>query len=150
MKIKQNLIKILAILGAVFIFHCLILGKFELCVFRSFSGLPCPGCGLTHSVLALIIDFDPIASLEYHFLMLPLVFTVFFGIFPRGKWWVADRVKSWKTWQFCFLETFFLYYITRMICFFPADPFGYPMIYDKRNYVAVIWNKLSELWQYVF
>jgi len=42
------------------------------CPFRLASGLPCPGCGLTRSVVALAHG-DPAASLYFHPLGLPVV-----------------------------------------------------------------------------
>ena len=40
------------------------------CVYRALLGISCPGCGLTHALLALL-RFDLAASLTYH----PLLFT---------------------------------------------------------------------------
>jgi hypothetical protein len=43
----------------------LIEGAPAFCPFRMWSGLPCPGCGLTRSVVALV-QGDPAASLHFH------------------------------------------------------------------------------------
>ncbi len=45
------------------------------CLFRAFSGLPCPGCGLTRALIALLHG-DPAAAFAYHpysFVLLPLL-----------------------------------------------------------------------------
>ena len=50
------------------------IGKVQLCVLRLFTGLPCPGCGLTRASAALLRG-DLSASLHYH----PLLGLVLFA-----------------------------------------------------------------------
>ena len=123
--------------------HCIILQKFELCVFRSFCGLPCPGCGLTHAAVALFLRGDIVASLRYHALLLPLVATLFFSCFPYGVWRFADHVKGCHTWTNILFCGIIVYYIIRMILFFPSQE--YPMLYDTRNYLYIFWHFIQSL-----
>ena len=102
----------------------------QLCVFRAATGLPCPGCGLTHAALSLARG-EVIASLHYHALLVPYVVTIvansitwnFFALnWIRSRWW---------------LWTMFIvtvgYYVIRIMLFFPDGP--YPMVYDQRCYL---------------
>ena len=126
-----------------FALHCAILRKFELCMFRSFCGLPCPGCGLTHAAIALFLHGDTIASLRYHALLLPIAGTLFFSCFPYGFWHFADQVKRCHTWTNTLLCGMMVYYIIRMILFFPSQE--YPMLYDTRNYLYIFVHFLQSL-----
>ena len=128
----------LILLGVFFALHCAILGKFELCVFRSLCGLPCPGCGLTHAAAALFLHGDIVASLGFHALFLPLAGTLFFCSFPHGVWRFADRVKECRVWLLVLFGSVMVYYMIRLILFFPSQE--YPMLYDPRNYLQIFLN----------
>ena len=72
---------------------CILLFGGGLCVFRLVTGIPCPGCGMTRAVLALLCGDVP-AALAYHPLVftLPLVFYLLLrNIFPRLFPWSGDR-----------------------------------------------------------
>jgi hypothetical protein len=63
----------------------------SLCPFKIFTGLPCPGCGLTRSAVAFLHG-DPSASLFYHPLGPPIVIAaVLIGIVDAWVWWRAQR-----------------------------------------------------------
>lgn len=62
-----------------------------LCPFKLFTGLPCPGCGLTRSAVALLHG-DPSASVFYHPLGAPLVIAaVAIGVVDAWVWWRGRR-----------------------------------------------------------
>ena len=126
------------LLGLFFALHCVILKKFELCVFRSICGLPCPGCGMVHAAAALFLHGDIRGSLHYHVLFIPVSVTLFFSCFPHGVWKSADRVKQCRWWYSLLFAVLLGYYLVRMIAFFPSDQ--YPMIYDDRNYLHIIYR----------
>jgi len=48
----------------------------ETCIFKNLTGLPCPGCGLTHAFTEAVRG-DFTASLRYHRLGLPILFYIF-------------------------------------------------------------------------
>ncbi len=53
------------------------------CLFQAISGLPCPGCGLTRALVALLHG-DPTAAFSYHpfsFILLPVL-----GIMSLHAW----------------------------------------------------------------
>ena len=118
--------------------NCLILGKFELCIFRSLCGFPCPGCGMVHAAIALFLHGDLSESLRMHFFFIPISGTLFFHCFPDGVWHFADRVKRAKLWYYSLFICLIVYYIIRLIMYFPSDQ--YPMVYDPRNYLQIIWD----------
>ena len=109
--------------------YCL-LRSTQLCVFRAATGLPCPGCGLTHAAFSLVRG-EFAASLHYHALLVPYVGTIvansitwdFFALnWIRSRWWL------WTM----FIATVG-YYVVRLVLFFPDGP--YPMVYDQRCYL---------------
>lgn len=59
------------------------------CVFKTFFGIPCPGCGMSHAVIAALhLDFQEAFREHAMFWSMPLVFAIIFfngEIFPR-KW----------------------------------------------------------------
>ena len=63
----------------------------SLCPFKMFTGLPCPGCGLTRSVVALLHG-DPSASVFFHPLGVPLVIAaVVIGAVDAWAWWQSRQ-----------------------------------------------------------
>lgn len=63
----------------------------QLCPFKLILGLPCPGCGMTRSVVTLLHG-DPAASLYFHPLGLPLVlFLVGLALVDGWAWWRSSR-----------------------------------------------------------
>ncbi len=107
-------------------------GSGTLCVMRTYTGMPCPGCGLGHALIALLHgDFS--ASLVFHPLLLPLA-----ALFPVlaicllkpelfakfNRLWIGAAV----------LLTVF--YLVRLVIYFPAGP--YPMIYSHNNVIEKV------------
>ena len=63
----------------------------SVCPFKLTTGLPCPGCGLTRSAVALLHG-DPSASLFYHPLGAPIVIAaVAIGLVDAWIWWRSRR-----------------------------------------------------------
>lgn len=61
------------------------------CPFKLFTGLPCPGCGLTRSAVAFLHG-DPSTSLFYHPLGAPIVIAaVVIGLMDAWAWWRGRR-----------------------------------------------------------
>lgn len=128
---------------AIGVINIFILGKFELCFFRMIFGIPCPGCGLTHSVIALLTG-HPKASFFYHPLTIPIVINIGIGMascigveFRNLKFAKISRFLVYNhKWHLSLLIAMVLLYLLRMICLFPSD--DYPMVYDKNNYVENI------------
>lgn len=71
------------------------------CPFKTFTGLPCPGCGLTRSAVAFL-DGDLGLSLYYHPLGAPtILLAVVVGLVDAWFWWrgrqagAVPRPSSW-------------------------------------------------------
>jgi hypothetical protein len=63
----------------------------QLCIFKLMSGLPCPGCGLTRSVV-LLMHGDVAGSLYYHPLGLLFVAgAILLAVVDAYGWWQARR-----------------------------------------------------------
>lgn len=59
-----------------------------LCPFRALTGLPCPGCGMTHAFIALGHG-NLAAAWHYNALSLPL--------FALGLLWLTGRLTGYRT-----------------------------------------------------
>ena len=127
--------------GLVAAVNVIVLGKLELCVFRMLLGLPCPGCGLTHAVIALLHGrlWD---SLNYHLLALPLLTTITGAALCHLKFKMPGRIHSAvvflagnRGWHKTFFICLCAIYLVRIWLFFPNGP--YPMVYCHQNYLEI-------------
>ena len=128
--------------GLLAVVNAIVLGKPELCLIRMTCGLPCPGCGLTHSVLSLLKG-DFLQSLTYCPLM-PLLAATLAGalakhLFPSRIPFLLEGVVHFLTynrfWSAFLLISFCALYVVRMFLYFPHGP--YPMVYDSKNYLLI-------------
>ena len=152
---KKEFLKLVSVIILIFAglgLYALLTGKFQLCIFRIFTGLPCPGCGLTRAFI-LLLQGKILSSLHYHLLLLPVLFTLltagaaftakFFkesNTVRKKAFSIFLKLDSSKYFYGSILIIFFLYYIYRMITFFPAGP--EPMTYDPASLIAVLHSKL--------
>lgn len=134
--------------GIVVVVNAILLGKAELCFFRMLCGLPCPGCGLTHSAVALIKG-SLRESLSYCPFTVFMLATVASGIIcfftpdllPRPLSGIIRFLAYNRYWHLALGLVFFLFYLVRMILYFPDGP--YPMVYDSKNYLSLIYHVVS-------
>lgn len=151
---KHNWLETLLVMalfyGIVAIVNVVFLGKVELCFFRMLCGLPCPGCGLTHSVIALVKG-SLRESLSYCPFTVFMLATVTSGVIcffspdllPRSLCGIARFLAYNRYWHLTLGLVFSLFYIVRMIIYFPDGP--YPMVYDSKNYVSLIYHVASDI-----
>ncbi len=130
------------ICGTVAGVNLLVLGRAELCPARMLLGLPCPGCGLTHSTLCLlqgrIMDSLAYCPLTI-FVLLTLAAMIVLNVWQSR---LSSRVEAMarffaysRMWHISLLLAFLLLYAVRMLMYFPDGP--YPMVYSERNYLAI-------------
>ena len=114
-------------LGIVLILFLLLL--FYKCPIQTLTGLPCPGCNMKTS-LYYLLQFKFSESLYYHALLIPTV-VVFVCILFNYK--NQERIKKLLIiWAVLMI----LYYIYRMLVYFPNSP----MVYDKNNLIYFIFR----------
>ena len=132
--------------------YSLLTGKFQLCIFRIFTGLPCPGCGLTRAFI-LLLQGKFSSSLHFHLLLIPVLFTLFTAVTAfivkffqkentvrKGVFTFFLKLDSSKYFYGTMFILLFLYYIYRMTAFFPDGP--EPITYDPASIIAVLYSKL--------
>lgn len=114
-------------LGIVLILFLLLL--FYKCPIQSVTGLPCPGCNMKTS-LYYLVHFKFSLSLYYHALLIPTI-VVF-------VWIVFNYKNHEQTKKLLMIWAIFMivYYIYRMIVYFPNSP----MIYSKENLIYFIFR----------
>ena len=140
--------------GVIAVFNAIVLGKAELCFFRMICGLPCPGCGLTHSTFALLTG-DIKASLSYCPLTVFMLATIvgslicYFNLafLPRPIFAIAHFLGYNRRWHLILCVSFALLYVARMILYFPNGP--YPMVYNQENYLAIGFRLLSKAFAFL-
>lgn len=108
-------------------------GSHSLCMVRTWTGLPCPGCGLGHAGLALLRG-DLGASLKYHPLLIPVSVVLAMSLWKNNR----HRLK----WVYVALAiTFIGLYAFRMAMYFPDGP--YPMVCNPHNIVHKLYSLLT-------
>lgn len=114
-------------LGIVLILFLLLL--FYKCPIQTLTGLPCPGCNMKTS-LYYLLQFKFSLSLYYHALLIPTI-VVF-------VWIVFNYKNHEQTKKLLMIWAIFMivYYIYRMIVYFPNSP----MIYSKENLIYFIFR----------
>lgn len=114
-------------LGIVLILFLLLL--FYKCPIQTLTGLPCPGCNMKTSLYYLLqCKFS--LSFYYHALLIPTIILVVFILFNYKN---QERMKKLLMIWAIFM---IVYYIYRMIVYFPNSP----MMYSKENLIYFIFR----------
>lgn len=114
-------------LGIVLILFLLLL--FYKCPIQTLTGFPCPGCNMKTS-LYYLLQFKFSLSLYYHALLIPTIVVFVWIVFNSKN---QERIKKLLIiWAVLMI----VYYIYRMIVYFPNSP----MVYDKNNLIYFIFR----------
>lgn len=114
-------------LGIVLILFLLLL--FYKCPIQSVTGLPCPGCNMKTS-LYYLLQFKFSLSLYYHALLIPTIVVFVWIVFNYKNH--EQTKKLLMIWAILMI----IYYIYRMIVYFPNNP----MMYSKENLIYFIFR----------
>lgn len=105
---------------------------FTICGFKNFTGLPCPGCGLTHSFCAL--GKGDVVSAAWFNLLGPVVFLVMMVIWTRAACVLADRTRIVESldriaerfnWVRSLAYAFAVYGLVRIAYIIVVNPVGF-------------------------
>lgn len=108
----------------------LLLKKFFLlsaCPFVTLTGLPCPMCGMTRAGIALLQGDFKLAWKLHPFIIVIALWAVFFIVW---RYFLKKEIKELKKYALATLVLLVIYYIYRMVIYFPQDP---PMSYQYDN-----------------
>lgn len=116
---KFGKVLILVLLGLFIVFFFIkLFGKItgSICLIRGLTGIPCPSCGMSRAIIA-VINGDIINAFKFHPLFwLPFIVLVLI-IFKR---------RFFKEILICTIILMVIVYILRMIMFFPSiEPMQY-------------------------
>ena len=93
MKIKNNIIKYIIInIFVLIIIYLFYLANIRICLIYNLFKIPCPGCGLTTSVMYLLKG-DFLSSLQYNIITIPLI--VIYII--CSCWYIIDMLSDKQT-----------------------------------------------------
>ena len=110
---KNKLIKYIIInISLLIIIYLLYLYNIRICLIYNIFKIPCPGCGLTSSVMHLIKG-DILGSLQYNIITIPLIinYTIF------SFWYISDIIKNKQTLNGFFNKNKRLIMITSILIF---------------------------------
>lgn len=116
-------------------------GKVQLCLFRLFTGLPCPGCGLCHAGVAMLKG-RWLDSFRFHPLLIPVLFTL---AVAAGSKYISfcRRLHFSRFFYPAMLVLLFALYAVRVFLFFPDGPM--PMVWDEHSLAGKILPALKSL-----
>lgn len=111
------------------------IGKIQLCVLRLFTGIPCPGCGLTRAAVAMM-QGEVTESLKMHPLLLPILLILLLAVIDKI---FKKRILSHCKWLYISVFVVLLaLYAVRMFLYFPGGPA--PMEYDRASLAGKIYE----------
>lgn len=116
------------------------------CTLRSITGLPCPGCGLTRALIA-VLRGDLAAALQLHplfWLAPPVLAAVLYCLVYNPALLSAHWTRIiWIALAVLFIAV----YIIRMILFFPDSE---PLTWNADAFLPRIWRLLCRLGESLF
>lgn len=79
------------------------------CLFHKFTGLYCPGCGITRAIFSLL-EFNIVAAIKYNLLLFTVVPILLFYFYIKLYYWVImkknnKKIISDKLWNFMLIFT---------------------------------------------
>ena len=109
---------------ALYLIYALIMNilKLESCPIKLLIGLPCPGCGMTRSILCLL-KLDIKGSFRYNALWLILLFIVVVAILKR--YGIFKKLYYSRVFWTLIGAIILTYYILRLIYVYPNEPMDY-------------------------
>jgi len=110
-------------------------GSGTICYFKTITGLPCPGCGLTRAFISLYKG-NMLEAFMYHPLWL-LVPVVGFVIFFKNYFIAASKAYNSRLFWLLVVLIFIVCYIIRMMLLFPYHE---PMTYNKNSLFYLVYN----------
>lgn len=108
------------------------------CPMVIFTGIPCPGCGMTRALFE-ILQFDFADAWEMHpFVYGWVVLGIAFGVRRYG---MGREIRSLQKYAVILLAAMMIFYVYRMIRFFPNQE---PMTYEPNNLLRVTWEEMRQ------
>ena len=114
-----------ALLAGVLLLLVIGLGGYY-CPFKLITGIPCPGCGMTHALFSLL-HLDIRQSLMQHALLIPTILCI-------GMWFVCTKEMHNKRILYAWVTAMIGYYLYRMYMYFPDTP----MAYSTHNLISIL------------
>lgn len=113
---------------------------YSICPMVSFTGFPCPACGLTRAGFA-VLRFDFAGAWRMHPFIYPIIFLIF--LFFVNRYFLYGRKgRKLRKIAFIILTAMILFYIWRMYRYFPGEP---PMSYYRHNVIQRILHIISQV-----
>ncbi|MEF9915726.1 MAG: DUF2752 domain-containing protein [Lachnospiraceae bacterium] len=134
--VKNNLLPV-----SLLLFYYIFIKKFLriTCLMVALTGLPCPACGLTRAgSLLLQLKFE--AAFKMHpfiYVIIPMI--IAYALF---RYLLGISIKPLNYISIFLLILLFIFYIYRMIHFFPGNP---PISYYSNNLIHFIYEKSCEI-----
>lgn len=98
------------------------------------TGFPCPGCGMTRAMFSILRgDF----AVAWHFHPFAYAILIFLGVFGIRRYFLKKDIECMKKYLILLLSGMILFYVWRMINFFPGEP---PMSYYYGSAAYRIWS----------
>lgn len=109
------------------------------CPFVMITGLPCPGCGLSRAGFCLLRG-EFTAAWHLH----PFIYGIALlaAAFVIRRYVLQKEVRSLQKWLILLLAGMLVFYIYRMIRYFPGEP---PMSYYPGNLLKRIYQALGRI-----
>lgn len=104
------------------------------CILVELTGFPCPACGLTRAGLS-VVRGDLHTAWSLHPFIFLVILLAIAAIIKR--YFLKQTLGSLKKWLIILLAGLLVFYIYRMIRYFPGDP---PISYYRNNFLRMIFS----------